>query len=93
METRRHTRPDEETWDRAALYLLRGMGPEEASEYEKHLGVCAACCTELSSLRPLVDDLVHAGPEGEPPPGLRERVLERARATTHTLHPKQSERG
>ncbi len=87
METRRHTRPDEETWDRAALYLLRGMGSEEASEFEKHLEVCATCGTEVSSLRPLVEDLVLAGPEVEPPSGLRERALERARDTTHTLQP------
>ncbi len=87
MDLKPHARADEETWDRAALYLLGGMRAEEASDFEKHLHVCPPCRNEVSSLSPLVDDLVLAGPEGEPPPGLRERVLERARATTHTLHP------
>ncbi len=87
MDLKPHARLDEETRDRAALYLLGGMGSEEASDFEKHLEVCAACGTEVSSLSPLIDDLVLMGPEVEPPPGLRERVLERARATTHTLHP------
>ena len=80
MEMTVHTRPTEETWDRAALYLLGGMQAEEASDFEKHLGVCPQCRKEVSSLRLLVDGLVLAGPEAEPPPGLRERVLARTRA-------------
>jgi anti-sigma factor ChrR (cupin superfamily) len=87
MEKKSHTRPDEETWDHAALYLLGGMGRQEASDFEKHLDVCLPCRIVVSSLRPLVDDLVLAGPEVEPPTALRERVLARARGTSYTRLP------
>ena len=87
MEKKSHTRPDEETWDHAALYLLGGMGRQEASDFEKHLDVCLPCRIVVSSLRPLVDDLVLAGPEVEPPAALRERVLARARGTSYTRLP------
>ncbi len=85
METKSHARTDEETWDRAALYLLGGMRAEEASDFEQHLDVCPPCRSEVSSLHPLVDDLVLAGPEVEPPAGLQERVLAGARGRPYTL--------
>ena len=85
MDTKRHARADEATWDRAALYLLGGMSAEEAFDFVGHLEVCPPCRQEVSSLRPLVDDLVLASPEGEPPAGLRERVLEGARGKSFAL--------
>ncbi len=84
MDLKPHARADEETSDHAALYLLGGMRAEEASDFEKHLHVCPPCRKQVSSLRPLVDDLVLAGPEVEPPAGLRERVLAKARGTSYT---------
>ena len=85
MDSKRHAQADEETADRAALYLLGGMKVEEVSDFEQHLHVCPPCRKEVSSLRPLVDDLVLAGPEVEPPDGLRERVLAKARGKSFTL--------
>ncbi len=85
MELKPHARTDEETWDRVALYLLGGMRAEEASDFEKHLHVCPPCRNEISSLSPLVDDLVLTGPEVEPPAGLRERVLAGTRAGSYTV--------
>ncbi len=85
MDLKPHARADEETWDRAALYLLGGMRAEEGSDFEQHLHVCPPCRKEVSSLRPLVDDLVLAGPEVEPPAGLRERILAEARGKSFTL--------
>ncbi len=85
MDLKPHARADAETWDRAALYLLGGMRAEEGSDFEQHLQVCPPCRKEVSSLRPLVDDLVLAGPEVEPPAGLRERVLAGTRGRSFTL--------
>ncbi len=85
MDLKPHARADEETSDRAALYLLGGMRAGEASDFEQHLRVCPLCRKEISALRPLVDDLVLAGPEVEPPAGLRERVLAEARGKSFTL--------
>ena len=85
MDMKPHARADEETSDRGALYLLGGMGVEEASDFEQHLRVCASCREEVSLLRPLVDDLVLAGPEVEPPVGLRERVMVEAHGRAFTL--------
>ncbi len=85
MDSKCHARADEETWDRAALYLLGGMRAEEGLDYEQHLQVCPPCRQEVVSLRPLVDDLVLAGPEVEPPAGLRERVLAGTRGESYTV--------
>lgn len=80
MDMKPHVRGDTETSDRAALYLLGGMSAEEVSDFEEHLRVCTPCREEVASLRPVVDGLVLAGPEVEPPAGLRERVLAGARS-------------
>lgn len=89
MGTRLHARADEETADRVALYLLGRMDADEACAFEVHLEACPTCREEVASLRPFVDDLVFAGPELEPPPGLRERVLAEARGRAYTLHSEQ----
>lgn len=62
--------------DRAAAYVLGGLGPDEVTRFEAHLEQCAACREEVTRLRPVADDLVLSAPPAEPPPGLRERVLE-----------------
>jgi anti-sigma factor ChrR (cupin superfamily) len=71
--------------DRVALYVLGGMSAAEAANFEEHLASCRRCRSEVEGLKPLAQDLVLAGPESEPPPRLRQRVLERIRER-FTLH-------
>ena len=82
-----HGRLTQEAQDHVALYVLGGMPKAEASRFEEHLEICRPCRQEVSTLRPVVDDLVLVAPEADPPPGLKARVLERAGRTPCTLLP------
>ena len=79
MGTGTHTELTEDARDRAALYALGGMRPADVARFEKHLEACAPCRREVSELRPVVEELALAAPEADPPSGLKERVLARAR--------------
>ena len=87
MGTDTHREIDEEARDRIALYVLDSMRGDEASRFEEHLGVCTACGEEVARLEPVVADLVLAGPRSDPPPGLKQRVLERAWQSRLGLRP------
>ena len=87
METKAHMRLTQEAGDRVAVYVLGGMKDAEASRFEEHLLTCAPCREEASALRPVASDLLLAAPEADPPPGLRERVLARAREHAFTFLP------
>ncbi len=87
MGTDTHRELDEEARDRIALYVLESMPAAETSRFDEHLGSCTACRDEVAQLKPTVADLVLAGPQSDPPPGLKERVLERARQRRFALMP------
>ncbi len=87
MRTNTHRELDEEARDRIALYVLESMQAPETSRFEEHLGSCSACRDEVARLKPTAADLVLAGPQSDPPPGLKERVLERARQRRFALLP------
>ena len=87
MRTDTHRELDDEARDRIALYVLESMRVAETSRFEEHLATCAACRDEVARLKPTVADLVLAGPYSDPPPGLKERVLERARQRRLALMP------
>ena len=82
-----HAELTPEARDLAALYALGGMKEAESSEFEEHLRACPPCREEASSLRPVIDELMLAVPEADPPAELRERVLERVRGKGFTLLP------
>ena len=87
MRTDAHRKLGEEARDQIALYVLDSMRALEASRFEQHLGSCTACREEVARLKPVVADLVLTGPQADPPPGLRQRVLERARQRHFVLRP------
>ena len=87
MGTDTHREIDEEARDRIALYVLDSMRGVETSRFEEHLALCAACREEVARLKPVVADLVLVGPRSDPPPGLKQRVLERARQPSFGLRP------
>jgi anti-sigma factor RsiW len=51
----------------------------DAAAIERHLGACAACHAEFERLR-LVDGALSGEPAVEPPPGMTEAIVRRARA-------------
>jgi anti-sigma-K factor RskA len=59
-------------------YLLRELSVEEEGELERHLEECSGCRGELVRARQTHDLLRELAADG-PPPGLKDRVLARAR--------------
>lgn len=72
--------PTDSIRERAALYALGALTPEEARAFEAELRVDAACRDELAAFRAVADDLAHAAVPHVPPPTLRDRVLARIAA-------------
>jgi anti-sigma-K factor RskA len=63
-----------------AAYLLGALDPERKAELERHAGSCERCRSEIRWLLPAVDALAEAVPRQEPPPALRERLLDEVQA-------------
>ncbi|MFE5259203.1 anti-sigma factor [Streptomyces coelicoflavus] len=57
-------------------YVLHALPPDEAAAFENHLATCAACRREVEELSGVAVRL-GAAEARTPPPGLRDRVLER----------------
>jgi hypothetical protein len=64
-----------EAWELLPDLAAGTADPEVRSELDRHVADCAACRTELESLRSAVAVLAGAPPPVEPPASLRERVL------------------
>jgi anti-sigma-K factor RskA len=69
----------EELHDLVAPYALDALDPEERERFERHLEECEQCRAQLAELQPTAAALAY-GESAEPPPALRERILEAARA-------------
>jgi anti-sigma-K factor RskA len=73
--------------DLTAAYALDALDPDERREYEAHLARCERCRTELASLSEAATALAYGVDAPAPPPQLRERILERARAERPNVVP------
>ena len=71
--------PDE-IHDLAAAYALDALDAEDRWTYERHLDTCDRCREEVAALRDSAVELAYAAEGPEPPPDLRDRILEAARA-------------
>ena len=60
----------------AALYALGALGKAERSRFEAHLEACLDCVREVKSLLPVAHHLPQTAVPVDPPPALRERVLQ-----------------
>jgi anti-sigma-K factor RskA len=69
----------QEPHDLVAPYVLDALDDDERVEFERHLADCADCQARLAELEDATTALAYAE-NVEPPPGLRERVLEAAGA-------------
>jgi len=70
---------NQELHDLVAPYALDALEPAERDAFERHLDECADCRAQLADLQEATLALAFAE-SAEPPPALRERILEAARS-------------
>jgi anti-sigma factor RsiW len=73
--------------DLTAAYALDALDDGERREYEAHLARCDRCRSELASLSEAASALAYGAEAPAPPPQLRARILERARAERANVVP------
>lgn len=67
--------------DLAPAFALGALDPEDERGFAEHLETCAACRVELAEHRSTVAALAEGIPAIDPPPALKDRVLEAARTS------------
>lgn len=70
-----------------AAYALDALEGDEEAVYEAHLARCASCRQELASFRDTAALLAYGVATAPPPPELRERILQQARAERSNVVP------
>jgi anti-sigma-K factor RskA len=79
--------------DEIAAYLLGALDSEEAASLERHLATgCVECRAEMRWLEPAVRQLPECVDRVEAPAGLRQRLLDEARADLEPQAPRAGER-
>jgi anti-sigma-K factor RskA len=78
---------EHEIHELTAAYALDALGEAEELEFEEHLRGCARCRAELRELLEAATALAYAVEAPAPPPSLRARILERARADRANVIP------
>jgi anti-sigma factor RsiW len=78
---------DTEIHDLVAAYALDAVDDDERMAFERHLETCDRCRNELASLRDTTASLAYAAAPAAPPPELRERILDTARAERPNVVP------
>jgi anti-sigma-K factor RskA len=70
-----------------AGYALDALDDQERIAYERHLAHCDRCQAELAAFSATAAALAFAADPAEPPPALRDRILETARAERPNVVP------
>jgi anti-sigma factor RsiW len=76
--------------DLTAAYALDALDADDARAYEHHLAGCERCRDELASLSAAAGSLAYAVLPAEPPPALRQRILQAAVAERPNVVPLQA---
>jgi anti-sigma-K factor RskA len=78
---------DEALHDLTAAYALDALDADERQAYEEHLAGCESCREEVAALSGVAAELAFAVEPAEPPPALRGRILDAARAERPNVVP------
>ena len=70
-----------------APFALHALDVDEERRFEEHLALCERCREELAGLRDAAASLAYGAAGPAPPPELRERILEQARAERPNVVP------
>ena len=73
--------------DYTAAYALDALDPDERRRYEEHLATCDECREQLAQLGGAAGALAFAVESPAPPPELRSRMLDAARAERPNVKP------
>ncbi len=73
--------------DLTPAYALDALDREESEAYEAHLARCEQCQEELALLSDVSTALAYAAPAVSPPPALRSRILDAAKAERSNVVP------
>jgi hypothetical protein len=68
-------------------YALDALDEQDEREYEEHLARCPNCRAELASLTEAATSLAYGVESPPPPAGLRDRILDQARAERPNVVP------
>ncbi len=71
----------------SALYALDVLDDDDRASFERHLDECDRCRSELAGLRDAAGSLAFAVEGPAPPPDLRSRILDAARAERQNVVP------
>jgi anti-sigma-K factor RskA len=66
--------------DLSAAYALDALEPDEVDAFEAHLATCESCREAVAGFGSVAAELAFAGAPAAPPPALRGRILDAARA-------------
>jgi anti-sigma-K factor RskA len=78
---------DQPLHDLTAAYVLDALDPSELEAFEEHLASCTRCREEVRELAATAGPLAYAVPAVSPPPALRARILDAARAERPNVIP------
>jgi anti-sigma factor RsiW len=78
---------DEAIHDLTPAYALDALDPHDEERYEEHLATCERCREQLAGLRDPVAALAYGVESPGPPPELRARILDAARAERSNVVP------
>ena len=78
---------DETIHDLTPAYALDALDAHDEERYVEHLPSCERCRADLATLRDPVTALAYGVQSPAPPPALRERILESARAERSNVVP------
>src|SRR5919201_2226165 len=70
-----------------AAYALDALDERDEREYEEHLARCPHCREELATLAETATGLAYGIESPPPPPGLRDRIVQQARAERPNVVP------
>ena len=70
-----------------AAYALDALDPDEREAFEEHLAGCERCRAEVAAFGATSGQLAFGAPAASPPPELRGRILEAARAERPSVAP------